>query len=109
MTSFPNLSFSILTNISAAQLALRPSVVQAFQSQATQRSSLSQKDLDRERVLAPAVRSNRARMETSNASYSVAPRSTFDSSKVDPSTKPIGASGMDAFRKMTAKQGKKRS
>lgn len=48
-------------------------------------------------------------METSNASYSVAPKSTFDTSRVDPSTRPIGAGGMDAFRRMTAKQGKKRS
>lgn len=98
---------------SAAQLALRPSALQSSQSQglpSTQRSSnLSQKDLERERVLAAPVKSNRARMETSTTSYSVAPKSTFDPSRVDPSSKPIGAGGMEAFRKMTAKQGKKRS
>jgi transcription factor SPN1 len=49
-------------------------------------------------------------METSNASYTVAPKSTFDASKgLDPSARPIGAGGMEAFRKMTAKQGKKRN
>jgi transcription factor SPN1 len=48
-------------------------------------------------------------MESSNTSYSIAPRSNFDGSRVDPSTRPIGAGGMDAFRRMTAKQVKKKS
>jgi transcription factor SPN1 len=49
-------------------------------------------------------------METANTSYTVAPRSNFDPSKgLDPASRPIGAGGMEAFRKMTAKQGKKRS
>jgi transcription factor SPN1 len=48
-------------------------------------------------------------METSNTSYTIAPRSNFDTTKVDASMRPIGAGGMDAFRRMTAKQGKKRS
>jgi len=91
----------------AAQLALRPSGTQASQGQ---RVIMSQKDLDRERMLAPTIRSNRARMESSNTSYTVAPRSTFDPTKgVDPSMRPIGASGMEAFRKMTQNKGKKRS
>lgn len=49
-------------------------------------------------------------METSNTSYAVAPRSNFDPSRgLDPASRPIGAGGVEAFRKMTAKQGKKRS
>lgn len=49
-------------------------------------------------------------METSNTSYTIAPKSTFDASKgVDQLARPIGAGGMEAFRKMTAKQGKKKS
>ena len=71
---------------------------------------MSRSQLDRERVLAQPSRSNRARVETVHTSYTIAPRSTFDASKgVDPSSRPIGAGGMEAFRKMTAKQGKKRS
>lgn len=72
---------------------------------------MTQRELERERMLAPAIRNNnRARMETSSASYTVAPKSTFDPARsADPSMKPIGASGMEAFRRMTAKQGKKRS
>lgn len=47
-------------------------------------------------------------MEASNASYTIAPQSTFDASKgIDPSSRPIGAGGMEAFRKMTAKQVKR--
>ena len=76
----------------------------------SQRIGLSTRDLERERLLAQPIKSNRARLETSNTSYTVAPKSTFDASKgLDPSARPIGASGMEAFRKMTAKQGKKRS
>lgn len=65
--------------------------------------------MERERVLAPALRNeNRARMETSNTTYTVAPRSTFGGNDEGASARPIGASGMEAFRKMTQK-GKKRS
>ena len=101
----------IITNrISAASLAIR-SNTQASQLSSSQRPVMSQRELERERMLAPAIRNNnRARMETSSASYTVAPKSTFDASRaLDPSSKPIGASGIEAFRKMTAKQGKKRS
>lgn len=71
---------------------------------------MSARELERERLLAPANRSNRARMESSNASYTIAPKSNFDASRgPDPLARPIGAGGMDAFRRMTAKQGKKRS
>jgi len=91
----------------AAQLALRPSGTQP--SQFSQRTGLSQRDIERERILAQPNRSNRARIEASNASYTIAPQSTFDASKgMDPAARPIGAGGMEAFRKMTAKQTKKR-
>ncbi|PSS14865.1 hypothetical protein M430DRAFT_123360 [Amorphotheca resinae ATCC 22711] len=94
----------------AAQLALRPSGTQSSQVPSSQRSGLSQRDIERERLLAQPIRSNRARMESSNASYTIAPKSTFDASKgIDPAARPIGAGGIEAFRKMTAKQGKKRS
>lgn len=93
----------------AAQLALRPSGTQSSQMP-SQAMALSSRDRERERLLAQPIKSNRARMETANTSYTVAPKSTFDASKgLDPSARPIGASGMEAFRKMTAKQGKKRS
>ncbi|PMD19889.1 putative transcription factor IWS1 [Hyaloscypha hepaticicola] len=94
----------------AAQLALRPSGIISSQLPSSQRAGLSQRDIERERILAQPIRSNRARMETANTSYTVAPRSNFDPSKgLDPASRPIGAGGMEAFRKMTAKQGKKRS
>ena len=96
-----------LTIFRAAQLALRPSGTQP--SQFSQRTGLSQRDIERERILAQPNRSNRARIEASNASYTIAPQSTFDASKgMDPAARPIGAGGMEAFRKMTAKQTKKR-
>ncbi|KAE8441733.1 hypothetical protein EG329_004519 [Mollisiaceae sp. DMI_Dod_QoI] len=94
----------------AAQLAIRPGATPASQLPSSQRVPMSQRDIERERILAQPIRSNRARMETANTSYTVAPKSTFDPSKgIDPSMRPIGAGGMEAFRKMTAKQGKKRS
>ncbi|CZT48392.1 probable SPN1 Protein is Spt6-interacting putative elongation factor [Rhynchosporium secalis] len=94
----------------AAALAHRPSGSQLSQMPPSQRITMSQKELERERVLAQPIRSARARMESSNTSYTIAPKSTFDATKgLDPSTRPIGAGGMEAFRKMTAKQGKKRS
>ncbi|KAF7899734.1 hypothetical protein BTUL_0165g00240 [Botrytis tulipae] len=94
----------------AAQLAIRPSGTQSSQMPSSQRTQLTARDIERQRLLAPKVISNRARMETSNTSYSIAPRSNFDPSRgLDPSSRPIGAGGVDAFRKMTAKQGKKRS
>lgn len=100
----------LLTVYRAAQLALRPSGISSSQLPSSQRPGLSQRDIERERVLAQPIRSNRARMETANTSYTVAPRSNFDPSKgLDPSARPIGAGGVEAFRKMTAKQGKKRS
>ncbi|QSZ37177.1 hypothetical protein DSL72_009271 [Monilinia vaccinii-corymbosi] len=94
----------------AAQLAIRPSGSQSSQIPSSQRTGLSARELERQRLLAPKIISNRARMETSNTSYSIAPRSNFDPSRgLDPNSRPIGAGGVEAFRKMTTKQGKKRS
>jgi transcription factor SPN1 len=94
----------------AAQLAIRlPNSTQSSQM-ASQRPVMSQRELERERLLAQPIRSNRARVESSNTTYTIAPKSTFDPSKgLDPASRPIGAGGMEAFRKMTAKQGKKRT
>ena len=65
-------------------------------------------ELERERMLAPEpTNSNRARPAGLPTSYTVAPRSTFDGSTQVPGFRPIGASGTEAFRKMTQK-GKKR-
>ncbi|TAQ84575.1 hypothetical protein B7494_g7104 [Chlorociboria aeruginascens] len=95
----------LLTNLSAASLALRPSGTQSSQVPSSQRVPLSKSELERRRLLAPAVQSNRARMESSNTSYTVAPRSNFDPSRgLDPASRPIGAGGMEAFRKMTQKK-----
>ncbi|KAF4634966.1 hypothetical protein G7Y89_g3144 [Cudoniella acicularis] len=94
----------------AAQLALRPSGTQGSQMPSSQGPKLSQNELLKERLLAQPNKSNRARMESSTTSYTIAPKSTFDPSKgLDPLQRPIGAGGMEAFRKMTSKQGKKRS
>ena len=95
----------------AAQLALRPSGTQPLSQPSASQSGLSQREInrerERERFLAPINQSTRARMDSSNTSYTIAPQSTFDPSKgIDPSNRPIGAGGDAAFRKMT--QGKKR-
>jgi transcription factor SPN1 len=91
---------------SAAQLALRPSALPTSQSQ-SQNTPMSQRELERERFLANPIKINRARLEAGTASYSIAPRSNLENTKE--AQRPIGAGGMEAFRKMTAKQGKKRS
>lgn len=92
----------------AAQLTIRPSGTQSSQF-SSQRPGLSQREIERERILAQPNKSNRARMESSNASYTIAPKSTFDPTKgIDPAARPIGAGGMEAFRKMTAKPSNRR-
>lgn len=61
-------------------------------------------DVERERALAPVTKSNRAQPAGLPASYTVAPRSTFDGSRVgQPDHRPIGAGGLEAFRRMTQK------
>lgn len=62
----------------------------------------SQFELERERMLAPEpIHSNRARPSGLPASYTVAPRSTFDGTQA-PGFRP-GAGSADAFRKLTQK------
>ena len=80
-------------------LAARPADSQS--SQATQRTRY---DVERDRALAPVVRGNRAQPAGLPASYTVAPRSTFDGTRAgQPDHRPIGAGGLEAFRRMTQK------
>ncbi len=73
----------------------------------TQRpASQTLREAERERILAPANTSNRARVVGLPSSYTIAPRSTFDPSR-GPEHRPIGSSGLEAFRKMTQKTKKK--
>ncbi|ORY55711.1 uncharacterized protein BCR38DRAFT_356676 [Pseudomassariella vexata] len=72
----------------------------------TQRPAASQQDIERARILAPKIVSNRARVEGLPSSYSIAPKSTFDPTR-GPDHRPIGATGHEAFRKMTQKGKKK--
>ncbi|KFH40290.1 Transcription factor-like protein [Hapsidospora chrysogenum ATCC 11550] len=74
----------------------------------TQRPALSSQEAERERFLAPAGGDNRARMTSLPASYTIAPRSTFDGSR-GMDHRPLGAGGMEAFRKMTQRSKKKAS
>ncbi|KAI1189170.1 hypothetical protein F5B17DRAFT_218421 [Nemania serpens] len=66
----------------------------------------SQQETERERALAPATQSNRARLSGLPQAYSIAPRSTFNPSQ-GPEFKPIGASGFDAFKKIVGNKKKK--
>lgn len=61
-------------------------------------------ELERERLLAPEVKkTNRALPTGLPASYTIAPRSTFDPSRGPAEFRPVGSAGMEAFRKMTQK------
>ncbi|KAI1177857.1 hypothetical protein F4777DRAFT_576670 [Nemania sp. FL0916] len=66
----------------------------------------SMRDVERERALAPASQSNRARLPGLPQAYTIAPRSTFNPSQ-GPEFKPIGASGFDAFKKIVGNKKKK--
>ncbi|KAI1199843.1 hypothetical protein F5X97DRAFT_295571 [Nemania serpens] len=66
----------------------------------------SQQETERERALAPATQSNRARLPGLPQAYTIAPRSTFNPSQ-GPEFKPIGASGFDAFKKIVGNKKKK--
>lgn len=58
----------------------------------------------REQALAPPVKNpNRARLQTSNTSYSIVPMVTRPEIN-SPFARPLGASGEDAFRRMKARQ-----
>ncbi len=63
---------------------------------------------ERERALAPVVTNpNRAAPVGLPQTYTVAPKSTFDPAVRTANYRPIGAGGLEAFRKMTQKRGKK--
>ncbi|KAH6697357.1 transcription factor IWS1 [Plectosphaerella plurivora] len=73
----------------------------------TQRpSTQSARQAERDRILAQKSNSNRARPGGLPDSYSIAPVSTFDP-RTAPDHRPIGASGAEAFRRMTAKAKKR--
>lgn len=73
----------------------------------TQRpSTQSARQAERDRILAQKSTSNRARPGGLPDSYSIAPVSTFDP-RTAPDHRPIGASGAEAFRRMTAKAKKR--
>lgn len=57
-------------------------------------------------MLAPVVSSNRARPGGLPDSYTIAPKSTYDVSRA-PEHRPIGAGGLEAFRKMTQNRKKR--
>ncbi|POR35997.1 Uncharacterized protein TPAR_03836 [Tolypocladium paradoxum] len=60
----------------------------------------------REAFLAPTGAHNQARMASLPSSYTIAPKSTFDGSHTQ-DHRPLGASGMEAFRRMTQKNKKR--
>ncbi|KAG7429933.1 Transcription factor IWS1 [Fusarium oxysporum f. sp. raphani] len=72
----------------------------------SQRPAVNAKDAERERLLAPSRGNNSARMVNLPSSYTVAPQSTFMGSQ-NSSHRPLGAGGMEAFRKMAQKSKKR--
>ncbi|KAH7010005.1 transcription factor IWS1 [Ilyonectria destructans] len=89
----------------AAKLAQRQKTNSQFSL--TQRPAVSARDAERERFLAPARTNNQARMANLPSSYTIAPKSTFDGPQGGMGHRPLGAGGMEAFRKMTQKSKKK--
>lgn len=94
----------VLTCPRAARLAQRQKIGAQFNL--TQRPALSARDAERERILAPVGSNNRARMANLPESYTIAPKSTFDGARGS-EHRPLGAGGMEAFRKMTHKSKKR--
>ncbi|KAK9442169.1 transcription factor IWS1 [Metarhizium brunneum] len=88
----------------AAKLAQRQKIGSQFSL--SQRPAMSARDAERERILAPVGSSNRARMTSLPESYTIAPKSTFDGARGS-EHRPLGAGGMEAFRKMTQKTKKR--
>ncbi|KAI1452319.1 hypothetical protein F4805DRAFT_447776 [Annulohypoxylon moriforme] len=89
--------------------AMKMSQLNASSSQLTlnqRHTAQSLADEERARMLAPAREVSRARVTGLPSTYTIAPRSTFDPTRAQ-DYKPIGASGMEAFRKMTQKGKKK--
>lgn len=89
---------------SAAKLQQRQNIGSQFSL--TQRPAQSAAELERERLLAAPGLNNQARMSNLPSSYTIAPKSTFDGNRAQ-DHRPLGASGMEAFRKMTQKGKKK--
>ncbi|KAK4218928.1 transcription factor iws-1 [Rhypophila decipiens] len=93
-------------DINAAKLALQQeaSGVSSSQITLTQRpAGKSKYELERERALArDPINPNRAQRAGLPASYTIAPKSTFDGNRAG-DHRPIGAGGIEAFRKMTQK------
>lgn len=78
---------------------------QGSQFTLSERPAQSAADAERERFLAPVRGGNQARMVNLPASYTIAPLSTFDGNKSQ-DHRPLGAGGMEAFRRMTQKKKK---
>lgn len=91
-------------NISAAKMAQRQKTNSQFSL--SQRPAPNTKEAERERLLAPSRGNNSARMVNLPSSYTVAPQSTFMGSQGS-GHRPLGAGGMEAFRKMTQKSKKR--
>lgn len=91
---------------SAAKMAQRQETAMgSSQITLTQRpaGNKSRFELERERLLAPETKTNRAQPAGLPTSYTIAPRSTYDGSARSSEHRPIGAGGIEAFRKMTQK------
>ncbi|KAF4338030.1 transcription factor IWS1 [Fusarium beomiforme] len=88
----------------AAKMAQRQKTNSQFSL--SQRPALNAKDAERERLLAPSRGNNSARMVNLPSSYTVAPQSTFMGSQ-NSDHRPLGAGGMEAFRKMAQKSKKR--
>ncbi|KAK3996367.1 transcription factor iws-1 [Cladorrhinum sp. PSN332] len=91
-------------DIAAAKKAQVEAGATGSQITLTQRpAGKSRFEIERERALAPEVRSNRAVMPGLPQSYTVAPKSTFNPSQATGEHRPIGSGGAEAFRKMITK------
>ncbi|CAM1501539.1 Fc.00g035230.m01.CDS01 [Cosmosporella sp. VM-42] len=88
----------------AAKLAQRQKTNSQFSL--TQRPAQNARDAERERFLAAPRSNNNARMSNLPSSYTIAPMSTFDGTR-GTDHRPLGAGGMEAFRKMTQKSKKR--
>ncbi len=94
---------SLTWSRSAAKLAQRQEAAAGGSQFTLTQRSVSRADAERARILAPEVTNpNRARAPGLPATYTIAPRSTFDG-RSGADHRPIGAAGTEAFRKMTQK------
>ncbi|KAH8884401.1 hypothetical protein GQ53DRAFT_846321 [Thozetella sp. PMI_491] len=94
-------------NYSAAKLAQRQEAATGGSQLTLTQRSLPRHEIERQRILAPEVaNSNRAQAPGLPATYTVAPKSTFDG-RSGGDFRPIGAAATEAFRRMTQKKGKR--